>query len=373
MRLIKTLLSTSLLVGLNNVVSGQDYDEAAILMKVFEGTKGYRWKNKEGWAQANSVCDWYGVTCYGDNDPAEQRNRVAKLDLSENKLVGNLPQEIFQLKYMYSIVLRDNPDLVVTVKQIGDAVNLKHLTLSNTKISSLDRLSDAKNTLTRLQLTDCELGGKIPSEIYQLTKLVALLANYNDFTGQISPDIGNLSRLQELFLYENRLTGNIPSQVGRLTDLKIIAMANNAFSGNLPSEMNNLVNLQVLAIQREDGDIHGPGINGPLLDFDRMKSLKEVYLQNQRIEGSISYDFLKSAPRDEAMTVDLRNNRLSGHVPGSLDRHSNMKLYLSGDKFDSMSTSLCDNTKWMSGDVKEHGCNDLLILYSNGSKLYNNT
>ena len=341
-------------------MSGQDYDEAAILMKVFEGTKGYRWKNKDGWAQANSVCDWYGVTCYDDNDPAERRNRVAKLDLSENKLVGNLPQEIFQLKYMYSIVLRDNPDLVVTVKQIGDAVNLKHLTLSNTKISSLDRLSDAKNTLTRLQLTDCELGGKIPSEIYQLTKLVALLANYNDFTGQISPDIGNLSRLQELFLYENRLTGNIPSQVGRLTDLKIIAMANNAFSGNLPSEMNNLVNLQVLAIQREDGDIHGPGIKGPLLDFDRMESLKEIYLQNQRIEGSISYDFLKSAPRDEAMIVDLRNNRLSGHVPGSLDAHSNMKLYLSGNQFDSMSTSLCDNTKWMAGDVKEHGCNGIL-------------
>lgn len=360
MRLIKSLLPTCLLVGLSGITFGQDYDEADILMKLFEGTKGYRWKNKEGWAQAESVCDWYGVTCYGDDEQSERRNRVSKLDLSENKLVGALPQEIYQLKYMYSMTLRDNPDLTVSVERIGEAVSLKHLILSNTKISSLDGLTDARDTLRRLHLTDCELGGEIPKEIYQMTKLVALLANYNDFTGQISPDIGNLQNLVELFLYENRLTGNIPSQIGRLTDLQIIALANNAFSGNLPPEMNNLVNLEVIAIQREDGDIHGPGISGPLLDFDRMESLREVYLQNQRIEGSISYDFLKNAPRDDAMIVDLRNNRLSGHVPGSLDAHSNMKLYLSGNQFDSMSKSLCDNTNWMSGDVTTYGCDGIL-------------
>ena len=50
-------------------------------------------------------------------------------------------------------------------------------------------------------------------------------------------------------------------------------------------------------------------------------------------------------------------------MPGSLDAHSNMKLYLSGNQFDSMSTSLRDDTKWMSGYVKEHGFIELWRQY----------
>jgi len=68
-------------------------------------------------------------------------------------------------------------------------------------------------TTTYLTLMNSGLTGNIPSEIGQLTNLIALYLHNNQLTGEIPSEIGNLVNLQWLTLNNNCLTGIIPESI----------------------------------------------------------------------------------------------------------------------------------------------------------------
>jgi len=335
-----------------------------ILANLFDATSGDDWKDTTGWynldttfsisADPNSYCSWNGITCHDVNDSNEKYGMIHTLDLSQNRLGGNLPDAIWELPYLTELVLRGNPELSVDFTNVKRARSLEHLNVSNTIVTSFDGLENSE--ILEFHITGCGLTGTIPSQIFTLSKLQYLYANYNYFTGAIPNTIGNLVNLQELYLFENDLSGSFPNDISAFTQLQVLVLSNNDLSGPLPTaELNNLSQLSILALANNS-------LTGPLPSLSNMNNLRQVFLQNNYISGSIPSDFLWSAPKGEIVTVDLSNNEVSGVLSGMrLGEFTRLNLYVGDNRITALDDNLCNgNDGWNGGNVEEFGCNAIL-------------
>ncbi len=151
------------------------------LEKLYDYTSGGIWKNHANWFSGN-MATWYGVTLTTDGCD------VATLDLSDNNLVGELPQN-----YDNSLVGWSLPKLV--------------------------RLDVSKNKLT----------GLIPN--YNFPFLQTLNLSGNTFSGNI-PKLNNLSSVQTINLSNNQLSDTLPNfNLPKLLELNV---SKNQLSGKMP-------------------------------------------------------------------------------------------------------------------------------------------
>jgi hypothetical protein len=145
------------------------------LSQLYTSTGGSSWTSKVRWMENTGInpClgleSWYGITCSASD------NRIVKLLLAQNNLVGTLPS------------------------QLG---LLSHLTNS-------------------LYLYTNSLSGMLPSQLGQLTGLTTGLRVYStQLTGRIPSQLGLLTLMKSFFqLYSSSLSGSIPSELGQLTAL----------------------------------------------------------------------------------------------------------------------------------------------------------
>ena len=63
---------------------------------------GWNWKNTTNWLSGEDICNWHGVLC------DRLRNRVEEIDLTQNNLVGSLPNELNLFQDIRSLWLRRN-------------------------------------------------------------------------------------------------------------------------------------------------------------------------------------------------------------------------------------------------------------------------
>jgi len=342
-----------------------DLSAEEILLKIYDETRGLRWEDSSGWLQSADICDWHGVICYDEDESDKIRvGHIKTLDFAENNLVGEVPQDVFDLPYIQNLILRDNVDLDIKFDRIGDATHLRQLVLSRTGITTVDGIDDAAD-LRVLHLTDCGLRERFPSALHDMESLQYLYANYNEWTGTLSTRIGYLTDLVELYLVDNQFSGQIPSQLGKLTDLEVLALGENGFSGTLPDELGNLESLEILSVNRKRGEEKGPGISGSLPLLQGMMNLEQVYLEHQKLTGKIPSGFMGDASNREDVTVDLTGNDLTGTIPGSLERFYSLALYVADNKITGVDTSLCtlpDLKDWMKGDMGDFGpgCDSIL-------------
>jgi len=91
-----------------------------------------------------------------------------------------------------------------------------------------------------LDLSNNELTGSIPQEIWSLKYLEVLCLSKNQLIGEIPPEIGNIPNLRVLELYHNNLTGSIPKEMGNLINMEYLRLNDNHLSGEIPSEICNL-------------------------------------------------------------------------------------------------------------------------------------
>ena len=173
---------------------GDESDDRAALVALYEATDGDNWKNKTNWLSDEPLGEWFGVE-------TDANGRVTSLELDGNGLSGGLPSSL------------------------GDLTNLQELWLSGNEFS-----------------------GALPSSLGDLTNLQTLLLNGNEFSGALPSSLGNLTRLQTLWLASNNFSGALPSWLGNLTNLESLVLANNNFSGALPSWLGNLTNLESLVL-----------------------------------------------------------------------------------------------------------------------------
>lgn len=124
--------------------------EQSALVAFFHATGGSAWRNHTGWLEAGTdPCAWFGVTCAG---AAAGVQHVSTLFLSNNNLVGTLPEELGGL-----------------------------------------------TELTAIDLGLNKLTGPLPASFAHLTKLYAISLKENTFSGPIDFSLMGLSLLFSLF------------------------------------------------------------------------------------------------------------------------------------------------------------------------------
>ena len=340
--------------------------EASILSDFFSATFGASWSKNPGWASSADICTFYGVECDGSG-------HVAKIDLTNNGLKGTVPGSIFKLPQLTELTLSKN-DVTITFDNIADAAGLNVLKLDGVNLLDIEGLGKA-TSLASVSLVNNTLRGEIPYDIFMLSNLRELNLGYNQLSGRIPNLIGALTSLVVLRLYHNQFTGRIPAALGDLSQLQELNLAENNFEGSIPQDLNDLTNLVFLSLQREGGilgssDIGvkqgdssalGPGLTGPLPSFNKLTSIKELYLGVNSLTGSIPFDFLDGvADPDLEIKIDLMSNRLTGTIPASLTQFRNMSLYAGDNQITDIASALCLQEEWLNGDVGKFQCSGIL-------------
>src|SRR5690606_29740248 len=133
--------------------------EKKVLLDLYNSTQGDKWSTT--WNLEAPVSQWYGIKVH--------EGHVVEIDLFENNLVGQLPENIGELQYLQSLNL---------------AFNL--------------------------------LSGEIPKSIVKMHQLKVLKLEMNRIVGKLPENLGEMESLEELSLFNNFLSGGIPVSVGEL-------------------------------------------------------------------------------------------------------------------------------------------------------------
>jgi hypothetical protein len=171
------------------------------LIALYESTDGENWNDNSNWlgdSPCNAAKSWFGVSCLG--------GRVTEINLSENNLVGGLPDELGNLGQLSALDLFSN-------------------TITGTLPAALFNL----DTVTFLQLGNNEIEGTIPPEMENMDGLVSLYLNQNSFSGVIPDTLGNIDGLELLYLHGNMLNEPVPDSLCTL-DLINLNLGYNALT-----------------------------------------------------------------------------------------------------------------------------------------------
>ncbi|XP_058189397.1 probable LRR receptor-like serine/threonine-protein kinase At3g47570 [Rhododendron vialii] len=250
------------------------------------------------WNDSVHYCDWHGIMC-----SRRHPDRVVKLDLTYEGLVGSLSPHIGNLSFLRRIILSDNNFHGPIPEEIGRLFRLQHIDLRNNSFGGgLPKNLSRCTHLEYLLLFNNHLSGNIPSELGSLSKLRDLTLSTNKISGTIPPSIGNLSLLGVLFFSECNLQGEIPEGIAKLRLLTFLSVEINKLSGNIPSSIYNISTLTVFSVQ-----------------FNRL-------------EGKIPPDIGSKFPN--LRFLGFYNNLFTGMIPTSLSNASGLEyIYFGSNNF----------------------------------------
>ena len=193
-------------------------------------------------------------------------------------------------------------------------------------------ITDEFGYATELRLQNNDVGGELPPELGQLSRLRRLLVHRDLFgailgftvvRGEIPAELGRLSNLEELNLTDNDLRGEIPAELGRLSNLKIQSLGENGLTGMIPTELQNLSKLNELNLRYNNlsGDIPA--------ELGRLSNLQELRLDGNALSGEIPAELGRLS---SLLVLELDDNELSGEIPAELGQLSNLlELRLNGN------------------------------------------
>ena len=324
-----------------------------ILMALYEATGGENWTNHENWGSDLPLSEWYGVTTEmiePQTKAGEPVERVVRLNLEKNNLVGELPAALGGLTELRFLSFFNNFNLTgVLPAELGNLRKLERLTLQGNawtgvlpeELGNLKELTclgitsdyfDAQPfpdwlcTLTKLEdiRMVCNFTGNLPAEMANLSNLYFISINYNQLTGSIPSEWERLTNLTNLELINNQLSGEFPMAVTKMQLLRNLNISGNQFTGSIPIELMNLVYLEELHLNGNQFTGMIPSELGDLLQ------LKYLNLSDNQLTGSIPSEL---GNLSQLMELWLQNNQLTGSIPPELGNLLQLhRLYLSGNQ-----------------------------------------
>ncbi|OMP05360.1 hypothetical protein COLO4_08900 [Corchorus olitorius] len=254
-------------------------------------------------------------------------SNVLVLYLDTNKLSGPIPEEIGLLRSVQTLYLSQNsltgdnkftgslPHNIVELSgeitwKWGECPNLTVMKLSNNNISgeippNLWKMAK----LQRLDLSLNNLTGEILKEMASLTKLLYLLLQGNQLSGILPPTIGMLQDLHTLNLAVNNLSGSLPKQIGNCSKLQFLNLSFNRFTSTIPFKIGGLGSLETLHLSQNM-------LNGVIpSQLGNLPMLETLNLSHNMLFGSIptSFEYAMSG----LTTVDVSFNQLKGPIPNN--------------------------------------------------------
>ncbi|CAN6697788.1 unnamed protein product [Malus baccata var. baccata] len=241
---------------------------------------------------------------------ANLSSSILQIGMSENKLVGSIPNGFGNLVKLETLWLLHN------LYQLNMSLN----SLSGNVPSSFVNLS----RLHKLYLHENNLQGKIPlSTLAECENLRVLSLGANNFSGVMSPEVvGRLSSsLSVLDLSENHLTGFLPKEIGHFPNLEAFDVSNNMFFGEIPPNLGSCIKLEFL-------DMEGNFIQGDIpSSLGSLRGLIGLYLSHNNLSGMIPeflerFEFMQSLDLSYrwlccccCCCLDLSYNNFEGMLP----------------------------------------------------------
>ncbi|CAL5409511.1 unnamed protein product [Camellia sinensis] len=273
------------------------------------------------WNDSVHYCDWNGIFC-----SHRHPNRVVKLRLRSQGLVGSLSPHIGNLSFLKSLILRNNSFHGPIPQEIGRLFRLRNISLSNNSFHGEvpTNFSQCSN-LEMLDLIDNNLTGNIPAELGSLWKLTLLGSSVNKISGTIPPFLGNLSSLSLLSLGRCALRGEISKEIAQLQGLILFSISENNVVGEVPSSIYNISTLSWFEIF--DNQLRGsipPDIGLTL------PNLKVLFLAENKFTGPLPIS-LSNASKLQQIGVDYNN--FVGPTPRDLERLLSLRRFGVGENF----------------------------------------
>eukprot|EP00253_Pinus_taeda_P018223 PITA_18223 len=220
----------------------------------------------------------------GSIPPLSNLEKIERLDLGNNRLEGNIPNDLKQLKHLGLLDISRNlfsgkiPDYLHHLEQLR-ILSLHHNYFSDKIPTSL---GDCRN-LALLDLSHNRLSGKIPSEVTTLPYLnLYLNLSSNLLDGPVPPEIGKLGNALAIDISANLLTSSIPPTIGSCTALESLNLSNNSLEGSIPDSLGYLQNLM-------DLDLSSNSLSGTIpITLNQLKELQYLNLSFNNLKGEIS-------------------------------------------------------------------------------------
>ncbi|PON42108.1 Leucine-rich repeat domain containing protein [Parasponia andersonii] len=253
-----------------------------------------------------------------------QLSQLEILDLSGNSIEGVMSEahfaKLFNLRYLD---LSSNSRLVLSLR--SDWVphfQLDYIYLGSCKLGPHfpTWLQTQKNYL-ELNISGSEISDSAPSSFWNLpVSLRSLDLSNNEIKGTIPKNKQALDLNAQVDLSSNQLEGSVPSFLLRVTALSLFR---NRFS-DLNSVCQNTTNDYLIFL-----DVSYNQLSGELPDcWSNMSSLRILILSNNELTGKlpVSIGFL-----DRIQTMHFDNNNLTGELPSSLTNCKDLMVFDVGE------------------------------------------
>ncbi|KAL3747828.1 hypothetical protein ACJRO7_016616 [Eucalyptus globulus] len=224
------------------------------------------------------------------------------LNLSANRLEGNIPSELGSIKSLYSLDLSRN----------------------NFSRGLPSQLLDSNSSLIDLNVAYNKLQGAIVLSNHTMNlNLSRLHLGYNMFTGDLS-FLSSLVNLMLLDISNNSFIGKLPRLIANMSYLVVLDLSKNHLDGLIPRELFNLLELVYL-------DLSDNNFSGSLASSFIAPRLRHIHLNGNRLNGTLVHALSNSS---YLVTLDLSENEFSGSIPYWLGNLSQLSiLSLRGNSF----------------------------------------
>merc|ERR1711935_1303397 len=157
--------------------------------------------------------------------------------------------------------------------------------VDETLVKNMNGIGGAKK-LKILHAYKNSFGGQhIPDELFDISTLMDLNIAESMWVGTLSGNIVQLTQLERITLDGNSLSGELPAELGQLPALKEIEMSNNKWIGTLPLSWSGMRSLEALFLRNHDEKT--AGVTGSLAAFENMPNIRQLFLPNNQLTGSI--------------------------------------------------------------------------------------
>ncbi|XP_028800008.1 receptor kinase-like protein Xa21 [Neltuma alba] len=229
-----------------------------------------------------------------------------------------LPKSIGNLSDSLQVLLIHSCEINGKIpSEIGNLSNLYHLSFAENVLSgSIPATISNLQALQLLNLMGNELDGLIVDELCDIRRLAYLYLSRNQFSGAMPFCLGNLMYLQELYLDANKLTAEVPSSFWNLTGILQVNLSSNMLVGNLSFKIGNIKSLTLLDLSRNHLSGTIPTTIGSL------QNLQIFSLTHNILQGKIPVSLGNLLSLEK---LDLSQNNLSGEIPKSLESLTSLK------------------------------------------------
>jgi len=194
-------------------------------------------------------------------------------------------------------------------------------------------------SLKMLDLSNNDLLGEIPEQLYKLTNLEKLYLFKNELEGTISSRIENLQAITHIHLSHNNLVGSIPPEIKSSGDeirpLSYLNLYSNKLTGTLPQNL-RLRNLRYFDVGRNQ-------LTGTLPDDigEKFVWLRHFHLDHNGFGGTLPASY-NTVGNGRLESFSINHNQLTGTIPGERTLYNKLVQYtLQSNNFERMDKDTC--------------------------------